>query len=210
MISRGRDPLVGITAHEATITLRIVARGRDEAACLAKIAPTEATIRECLGDLVYGVEEDEIEDAALAAVAAGSATLATVEIATQGQVAAMLAQAQARRTPSVLRGGIVLPAIEGAVAGRPRGMGAQPVPCDSRAGRRSGPVGLRHGDRGDPARRPERSASGHTQARRCGHTAALPGCQDRDRPGAEERRLTSSRPPRHEPIRAVASAGEPL
>jgi len=113
MISRGRDPLVGITAHEATITLRIVARGRDEAACLAKIAPTEATIRECLGDLVYGVEDDEIEDAALAAVAAGSATLATVEIATQGQVAAMLSQAQARRTPSVLRGGIVLPAIEG-------------------------------------------------------------------------------------------------
>jgi nicotinamide-nucleotide amidase len=113
MISRGRDPLVGITAHEATITLRIVARGRDEAACLAKIAPTEATIRECLGGLVYGVEEDEIEDAAVAALVAGSATLATVEIATQGQVAAMFAQAQARRMAPVLRGGVVLAAIEG-------------------------------------------------------------------------------------------------
>ena len=52
LIERGRDPLVGITAHEATITLRIVARGANEAACQAKIAPTESIIRECLGDLI--------------------------------------------------------------------------------------------------------------------------------------------------------------
>ena len=109
LIQRGRDPLVGITAHEATITLRIAARGRDEAACRAKIAPTEALIRDCLGALVYGVEDDEIEDAAVAAVAAAGATLATVEIATQGQVATMLAQATARGRAGVVRGGIVLP-----------------------------------------------------------------------------------------------------
>jgi nicotinamide-nucleotide amidase len=97
MIRRGRDPLVGITAHEATITLRIVARGRDAAECLAKIAPTERTIRECLGALVYGEEDDEVEDAALRAVAAAGASLATVEIGTQGRLAAGLAQAAARR-----------------------------------------------------------------------------------------------------------------
>jgi nicotinamide-nucleotide amidase len=110
LVRRGRDPLVGITAHEATITLRIAARGRDEAECLAKIAPTEATIRECLGPLAYGVEDDEIEDAVIAVVQARSATLATAEVGTAGRVAALLAQAQGRRPAADrgFRGGTVL------------------------------------------------------------------------------------------------------
>ena len=134
LIHRGRDPLVGITAHEATITLRIVARGRDEVECRAKIAPTERTIRECLGPHVYGVEDDEVEDAAVRALINAGRTLGTIEIGTEGRVAACLTQAQARRhaqrsslppgqagtrphDPSlaVYRGGMVLPA--GAIPG---------------------------------------------------------------------------------------------
>jgi nicotinamide-nucleotide amidase len=116
MIRRGRDPLVGITAHEATITLRIVARGRDEAECLAKIAPTERTIRQCLGAHVYGRDDDEVEDAAVRALAAAGQTLGTIEIGTEGRVAACLAQAEARRqacepSAAVYRGGTVLPAV---------------------------------------------------------------------------------------------------
>jgi nicotinamide-nucleotide amidase len=115
MIRRGRDPLVGITAHEATITLRIVAHGRDEAECLAKIAPTERTIRESLGAHVYGCDDDEVEDAALGALAGAGQTLGTVEIGTEGRVAACLAQAEARRqahgpSVAVYRGGMVVPA----------------------------------------------------------------------------------------------------
>ncbi len=110
LVHRGRDPLVGITAHEATITLRIAARGRDEAECLAKIAPTEATIRACLGPLVYGVEDDELEDAAVSALVVAGATLATAEIGTRGRVSALLAQAAGRRlAPECFRGGLVLP-----------------------------------------------------------------------------------------------------
>ena len=121
MIRRGRDPLVGITAHEATITLRIVARGRDEAECLAKIAPTERTILECLGANVYGRNDDEVEDAAVRALAGVGQTLGTIEIGTEGRVAACLSQAQAKRqahlplhehdpSAAVYRGGMVLPA----------------------------------------------------------------------------------------------------
>jgi nicotinamide-nucleotide amidase len=129
LIHRGRDPLVGITAHEATITLRIVARGRDELECRAKIAPTERTILECLGPHVYGVEDDEVEDAAVRALVNAGQTLGTIEIGTEGRVAACLTQAQARRQAqqslllpgqvgtqthdpllAVYRGGMVLPA----------------------------------------------------------------------------------------------------
>jgi len=124
LIRRGRDPLVGITAHEATITLRIVARGRDRAECLTKIAPTEQTIRDCLGAHVYGVDDDEVEDAAARALAEAGQTLGTVEIGTEGRVAACLAHAEAQRqvqlqphepAATVYRGSTVLPAFAGIV-----------------------------------------------------------------------------------------------
>ena len=111
LVRRGREPLVGITAHEATITLRIAARGRDAAACEAAIAPTEAVIRECLGGIVYGTEDDEVEDATLAALAPAGATLATVEIGSLGQVAGLLAAAAARGPAGRYLGGVVLPGV---------------------------------------------------------------------------------------------------
>ena len=125
LIRRGRDPLVGITAHEATITLRIVARGCDRADCLAKIAPTEQTIRNCLGAHVYGVEDDEVEDAAVRALADAGQTLGTIEIGTEGRVAACLSHAEAQRRrltqphepAPVYRGSTVLPAVVGADQG---------------------------------------------------------------------------------------------
>jgi len=118
LVRRGRDPLVGITAHEATITLRIAARGRDEADCRSRIAATEATIRDCLGPLVFGVEDDEVEDAALRAVAGTGRSLAVAEVGTAGRVAALFAAAQSRLPAAAVahgfRGGIVL------AAGQPR------------------------------------------------------------------------------------------
>ncbi|PHY01838.1 MAG: damage-inducible protein CinA [Planctomycetaceae bacterium] len=124
MIRRDRDPLVGITAHEATVTLRIAARGRSVADCLNKIEPTEEVIRSCLGRLVFGTEDDEVEDAALLALSTGRHTLALIEIGTDGRAAALLSQAQGRQlrddlnatqsgqhavAPGGFCGGIVLP-----------------------------------------------------------------------------------------------------
>jgi nicotinamide-nucleotide amidase len=110
LVRRGRDPLVGITAHEATITLRIAARGRDEAECRGKIAATERVIRDCLGPLVFGVEDEELEDATLVAV---EGTLAVCEAGTGGAASALVGQAEARRRShglaGVFLGGLVLP-----------------------------------------------------------------------------------------------------
>jgi nicotinamide-nucleotide amidase len=117
LIRRGREPLVGITAHEATITLRITARAADTAACAALIAPTETVIRQCLGDLVYGVEDDEVEDAVIRLLHDRGLSLATCEIGTTGRVAELLAEAQRREaatrptdagSPRGFVGGLVL------------------------------------------------------------------------------------------------------
>jgi len=117
IIERGRDPTVGITAHEATITLRISAWADNDDSCWEKIKTTENIIRETLGQLVYGEEDDEVEDAAAAALLAASASLATVEAGTAGRVASLFAQAADRRNDAsepFFCGGLVLPGLPGA------------------------------------------------------------------------------------------------
>ncbi len=61
LTARGREPEVGITAHEATITLRITATAADAAACDSQVEAVRATIRERLGELVFGDGDDELQ-----------------------------------------------------------------------------------------------------------------------------------------------------
>ncbi len=60
--ARGRDPEVGITVHEGTITLRIEAHGTTESECDTKIAETKQLIHQRLGELVFGEEDEQLED----------------------------------------------------------------------------------------------------------------------------------------------------
>ena len=116
LIERGRDPTVGITAHEATITLRISAWADNDDSCRKKITTTEDIIRKTLGHLVYGEEDEEVEDAAAKALLATSARLATVEAGTAGRVAALFAQAAHRQNATSQQffcGGLVLPGLPG-------------------------------------------------------------------------------------------------
>ncbi len=108
LIRRGREPAVGITVHEATITLRISATGATAEECLTAMQPTEATIRQCLGNLVFGEEDDELEDVVVRMLVERGQSLATVESGTQGLLAHWLAET-AGQSGSV-RGGVVLPA----------------------------------------------------------------------------------------------------
>lgn len=117
---RGRDPEVGITASSSIIHLRIVARAPNREAALAKIAPVETIIRSRLGGLVFGVDDEALEDAVARLLAEHGVTLATAESITAGQVTESLA-----RVPGIsqwLRGGVV--AYQSAVKNRVLGVDA--------------------------------------------------------------------------------------
>lgn len=90
LTARGRNPEVGITVHEATISFRITAEGADEAEARAALQPTIELIRARFGDLVVGEGTDDIPEAVFAQLARTRTTLATAESCTGGLVAQML------------------------------------------------------------------------------------------------------------------------
>jgi len=104
LIARQRYPLVGITVSQATITLRITAEGETAAAARAAMQPTIETIQQCLGDLVFGEEEDELQDAVVRLLVERKQTLAVHEWGTSGLISTWLAEC---RAPDVFRGGSV-------------------------------------------------------------------------------------------------------
>jgi len=102
---RGHVPEVGITVADATISLRILARAPTPEEARRQIEPVEQTIRARLGDLVFGVDDEDLQDAVLRLLADKRQTLSTAEGVTCGQVAERLG-----RVPGAsqwFRGGLV-------------------------------------------------------------------------------------------------------
>jgi nicotinamide-nucleotide amidase len=87
LIARDRYPLVGITVHQATITLRITAEGDTAAAARAAMQPTVETVKGCLGDLVFGEEDEELQHVVARLLDRENESLATVELGTGGLLA---------------------------------------------------------------------------------------------------------------------------
>jgi len=87
---RGADPEVGITASNAIISLNISARGKTPEEAWDRIAPIEATIRERLGELVFGADEESLEAAVANLLKSKGLTVAFAESITCGKTAALL------------------------------------------------------------------------------------------------------------------------
>lgn len=90
LTARGRDPEVGITAHESTITLRIVAEGLSIPDCETKIGTARQTILNRLGVLVFGEEDEELEHAIIRLLTQQRKTVSTAESGTGGLLAYLL------------------------------------------------------------------------------------------------------------------------
>lgn len=80
LIARDRYPMVGITVSQATITLRIAARAQSSEDFEKLIQPTLEEIHSNLGDIIFGYDEDEVQDSLLRALFKSQQTLACVEI----------------------------------------------------------------------------------------------------------------------------------
>jgi len=109
LTARGRDPEVGITVHEATITLRITADGADASECQAKIVDTRQIIHEKLGDLVFGVEDEELEHIVVRLLNERGFTLSTAESGTGGLLAHRLTEVD--DFEQCYLGGVVVPTV---------------------------------------------------------------------------------------------------
>ena len=81
------NPTVGLAAHTGVVDIRIAAKARDEAEADRMIADIENQIRERFGDVVFGVDEDKLEDVVLNAVAKRGWTLTAIESGLDGLLA---------------------------------------------------------------------------------------------------------------------------
>lgn len=81
------NPTVGLAAHTGVVDIRIAAKAKDEAEADEMIAKIEHDVRKRLGDAVFGVDEDTLEDAALNAVASRGWSLIGLESNLNGLLA---------------------------------------------------------------------------------------------------------------------------
>jgi competence/damage-inducible protein CinA-like protein len=81
------NPTVGLAAHTGIVDIRIAAKAKNETAADDMIAVIEKDVRARLGDVVFGVDEDKLEDAALNAVASRGWSLSGLESGLDGMLA---------------------------------------------------------------------------------------------------------------------------
>ena len=90
LTARGRNPEVGITAHDATISFRVSASGVTVEEAEALMAPTLALIHQRFETLIVGEGSDDVPEAVFAQLRRTGATLATAESCTGGLIGHLL------------------------------------------------------------------------------------------------------------------------
>ncbi len=86
-LERLSNPTVGLAAHTGVVDIRIAAKAKDEAEADRMIADIENQIKEQLGEVVFGADEDKLEDVVLNTVAKRGWSLVGVESGLDGLLA---------------------------------------------------------------------------------------------------------------------------
>ncbi len=81
------NPSVGLAAHTGVVDVRIAAKAKSESEANAMIAEIESQVRERLGSVVFGVDEDKLEDVLLDMIARRGMTLTAIESGLDGLLA---------------------------------------------------------------------------------------------------------------------------
>lgn len=81
------NPTVGLAAHTGVVDIRIAAKAKNESEANAMIDEIESQVRERLGSVVFGVDEDKLEDVTLNLMAKRGLTLTAIESGLDGLLA---------------------------------------------------------------------------------------------------------------------------
>jgi hypothetical protein len=81
------NPTVGLAAHTGVVDVRIAAKAKSESEADAMTAEVELQVRERLGNVVFGADEDKLEEIVLDLIARRGLTLTTIESGLDGMLA---------------------------------------------------------------------------------------------------------------------------
>lgn len=81
------NPTVGLAAHTGVVDIRIAAKAKNEIEANEMIAKIETDIRGRLGNIVFGVDEDKLENVVLNMIAKRGMTLTAIESGLDGLLA---------------------------------------------------------------------------------------------------------------------------
>jgi competence/damage-inducible protein CinA-like protein len=87
------NPTVGLAAHSGQVDVRITVKADSESEADNLIQPIELTLRQRLGEMIYGADQQTLEEVALQAVSAKGWTLVAVEAGLNGTLIRRLAGA---------------------------------------------------------------------------------------------------------------------
>ena len=106
-LEHSKNPVVGLAAHPGSVDIRVSATADSLAAAEKIIDDMETEIRNRVGDIIYGVDSDTIEQAVVNHIARSKLKIAVVETHTGGHLATRLTS-----VPSgldILENALVLP-----------------------------------------------------------------------------------------------------